>query len=294
VRVGARPLTAKEFWEYVTRTLTNLPDERAAKIDNLDKTVSSVAGDVWAYPTRDLTRTQFPFWSAIITQAASNVSIAAGSSGTVLIQPPAGETWLIWLDFHFLDYTSGDYIIYKSYDGTTYYDQNRFQTGGSYGDMLPHLGLLKVLTNSLYAAMAVSNASTASHYFYYGYSGFKLSQPLWTPKPVSPMPALPWKRKTDLVLPSAIADLDKYKAEVLGVDPNKPNEYGLAVILEEDTPLAVDPNTGFPVERFTAYVKADVLADYIAKFKAKTADPVLTGYRKYLDKWKVEGIDFGV
>jgi hypothetical protein len=36
LRVGARGVTDKEVWEYVTRTLTNLPDTRASKIDILD------------------------------------------------------------------------------------------------------------------------------------------------------------------------------------------------------------------------------------------------------------------
>jgi len=40
VGFGSPPLTAKEVWEYVTRVLTNLPDERAARIDNLDMLVS--------------------------------------------------------------------------------------------------------------------------------------------------------------------------------------------------------------------------------------------------------------
>jgi len=36
-----RGITAEEIWEYITRTLTNLDDTRASKIDNLDATISS-------------------------------------------------------------------------------------------------------------------------------------------------------------------------------------------------------------------------------------------------------------
>jgi hypothetical protein len=104
----------------------------------------------------------------------------------------------------------------------------------------------------------------------------------------------PWKKMASSPLPTALSALSKYAYNILGIDPAKPNEYSLGIILEEDTPLAVDPKTNFPVERLTVVVKADVLADLIAKFKAGTADPVATGYRKYLDKWKAEGIDFGV
>jgi hypothetical protein len=138
------------------------------------------------------------------------------------------------------------------------------------------------------------NASTTTVAGIYGYSGFKLSEPKWTPKRLNDPPAQPWKKPTTLNLPSSIAPLQKYAAEILGLDPAKPNDYALGVILEEDTPLAVDEKTGFPVERLTAVVKADVLADYIAKFKAKTADPVATGYASYIKKWLDEGIDLGV
>jgi hypothetical protein len=88
--------------------------------------------------------------------------------------------------------------------------------------------------------------------------------------------------------------LDKYKALILGLDPERPDEYALGIILEEDTPLAIDPNTGFPVERKSAYVKADVLADLILKFKSGALDYVKAGYEPYLKKWKSEGIDLGV
>jgi hypothetical protein len=146
----------------------------------------------------------------------------------------------------------------------------------------------------LYSITQLANPSSSSVNGYAGYSGFKLSQPLWTPKRLVNVEAPVWKRPKTSSLPSALAALDKYAWDILGVDPSKPNDYSLCVMLEEDTPLAVDPATNFPVERFTAVVKADVLADFIAKFQAKTADPVTTGYRKYLDKWKAEGIDFGV
>jgi hypothetical protein len=157
----------------------------------------------------------------------------------------------------------------------------------------PHaLSVSRILTNTLYGRIEGSsgNADTLD----YGYSGFKLSQPLWSPKRLSNNPAKPWKKPTTLSVPSVISPLQKYAYEILGLDPTKPEDHVLGIILEEDTPLAIDPATNFPVERLTAVVKADVLADFIMKFKAKTADPITTGYRKYLDKWKAEGIDFGV
>jgi len=257
----------------------------------------ATADQIWSYATRTLTQTKFPFWSAIITQTYGSASVAAASSAAVTITPPSGETWLIWLDFVFMMPTSGCYVEYDDYNPSTGgYNKHRLQeTGGAYGDRRPHLGVLKVLTSSLGARIGVYNADTAgSAYLFYGYSGFKLSQPLWTPKRLNDPPAQPWKKPTSLSLPSPLAPLQKYAAEILGLDPAKPNDYALGVILEEDTPLAVDEKTGFPVERLTVVVKADVLADYIAKFKAKTADPVATGYRKYLDKWRAENINLGI
>jgi hypothetical protein len=207
---------------------------------------------VWGYASRTLTQAKFPFWSSIIAQTGSVFSVAGTSISYVSIQPVPGETWLVWIDCLIQATASASMVRYYDYDGATARLHVHQQTGGSYGDVQPHIGLLKVLTNSLYARLAFENNGTASVYGSYGYSGFKLSQPIWKPKPVSPMSGLPWKRKTDLPLPPAISALDKFKAEVLGVDPSRPNDYGLAVILEEDTPLAVDPNTGFPVERLTA------------------------------------------
>jgi hypothetical protein len=237
---------------------------------------------------------KFPFWSAIITQSQGSVYCStAGTVYYVTIQPPAGETWLIWLDFY-LDYGGGNsYVRYEDYNGTAARWHSDCFTGGTYGSVYPHLGVMKILTNSLYGRMAfVSGAS--GKYGYYGYSGFKLSQPLWSPKRLPAVEPKPWKKPRSEPLPDLISALDKYAYDILGIDPSKPEEYALGIILEEDTPLAIDPATGFPVERLTAVVKADVLADLIAKFKAGTADPVATGYRRYLGKWKAEDIDLGV
>jgi hypothetical protein len=212
----------------------------------------------------------------------------------VIFQPPEGETWLVDIAGLNTSPASGADIYYGDYDGTTFRKHTGHISGGSYGDECPHFELTRIWTYSLHGRISASNPGSSSCYLYYGYSGFKLSQPLWSPKRLIDPNPMPWKKPTSLTLPSAIAPLQKYAFDILGIDPNKPNDYGLAVILEEDTPLAIDPATNFPIERVTVFVKADVLADLIAKFKAKTADPVITGYAKYLDKWKLEGIDFGV
>jgi hypothetical protein len=234
------------------------------------------------------------FWSAIITQTQGEVSVPATTWTYVSIQPPSGETWLIELACYD-DYINAGYdkkVLYQDYDGTTARDH--IMHSEKTDALTTRLALQRILTNLLYARIGfyTNGASTG----YYGYSGFKLSKPLWTPKRVDEVAVgpKPWKKSKTAILPSVLSALDKYAWDILGLDPSKPNDYALGIILEENTPLAVDPNTGFPVERLTAVVQADVLADLIGKFKAGKEDPVATGYRKYLDKWKAEGINFGV
>jgi hypothetical protein len=257
---------------------------------------SLTAADVWGYSTRTLTQAKFPFWSAIITQTQETASVAGGATVNVDIQPPSGETWYVSIDFG-LTLESSAYakrIIYQDYDGTTVREHRRryFYATGTTAPAITTADsmVVKILTNTLYARLTAYSAYATT--FEYGYSGFKLSKPLWSPERFSD--PKPWKRTKTKSLPKAIEALDKYAFDILGINPNLPDDYDLAIILEEDTPLAFDPVTKFPVERFTAVVQADVLADFIAKFKAGTADPVATGYRKYLDRWKKEGIDFGV
>jgi hypothetical protein len=328
VKVTKGGASAADIWAYATRTLTGFTgtprsnlvgaDEsiytrldvavssraaaadytaaRAAKLDNLDALISSraTAADVWTYATRELTQTKFPFWSSIITQVQGSVSVPAASNTYVNIQPPSGETW--WANISsFTDNIISNQLKsagYADYDGTTIRFHTKSGEGYDYG-IYAHLpNVSKILTNTLYASLYFYSASACTGY--YGYSGFKLSQPLWSPKRVVNAKPLPWKRPKTKHLPTGLEALDKYAFDIYDINPDKPNQYDLGIILEEDTPLAFDPATNFPVERLTAVVQDDVLADFIAKFKAGAADPVATGYRKYLDRWKKEGIDFGV
>jgi len=253
----------------------------------------ATADQIWSYATRTLTQAKFPFWSAIITQNQGYVSVASGATSTITIQPAAGETWLLFITGSLLSWYSGAYLQYADFNGSTVRVHISAFTYSTYTHGR-EVSLTKVLTSSLYGRLIAYNPDSVARDFYYGYSGFKLSQPFWSPNRLNVPPAQPWKKPTSLSLPSSIAPLQKYAAEILGLDPAKPNDYALGVILEEDTPLAIDEKTGFPVERLTAVVKADVLADFIAKFKARVADPVATGYARYIKKWLVEGIDLGV
>lgn len=207
------------------------------------------------------------------------------------MQPPSGETWMVTFAFSTRTGSIAGYsatISYYDFDGTTarLHAENNVAAPTNYPQARA-LVVERILSNSLYARLSFFN--TTAQTGYYGYSGFKLSKPLWsTIRNLEPMP---WKRPATTDLPTNISGLKKYAFDILGIDPTKPNEYGLGIVLEEDTPLAVDPDTNFPVERLTAVVKADVLSDLIKQFKSGAYDPVATGYAKYLNKWKAEGID---
>jgi hypothetical protein len=249
------------------------------------------AADVWSYSNRTLTQSKFPFWSAIITQVQGSGTSGFGGLN-IDIQPPPGETWWVTICF------SGDSaeihdIRYYDFDGSTARLHGMIVLNASYENVKPFV-ITRVLTNKLYARLYFhdSNSSTPNT-VYYGYSGFKLSQPLWSPKRLVET-GKPFKLKTDLPLPDILKPLDKYKALILGLNPAKPKEYALGIILEEDTPLAIDPETNFPVERKSVYVEANFLADLIRRFKSGAIDYVKAGYEPYLKKWKSEGIDFGI
>jgi len=234
------------------------------------------------------------FWTAIITQVQGSVSLPAATWVYVDIQPPTGETWQVEISSRCSAVgLSYDHIIrYYDYDGTTrrlhLEAMYRYATTAGYGYRMAHYAITRILTNTLYGSAAWYHETSATGY--YAYSGFKLSKPLWSPKSLSNPEPKPFKKPTDKRLPSVIEALDQYKAEILGLDPLKPNEYALGIVLEEDTPLAVDPITGFPIERKSAYVEANILADFIDKIKSGVLSPAEVGYKKYFDKWKAEGL----
>ena len=216
------------------------------------------------------------FWSAIITQTQGSVSVAAGSTSIVDIQPSSGETWLVWIDFGAI--YAGGRCAYYDFDGSTsrqhLYDHGE---GGDYG----HLSVLKILTDSLYARLSFTNVDAAEHTAVYGYSGFKLSEPKWQPLRLGDDPV--WKRKLTVSLPDQIKQLEKYACEIWDGMRYKP-----AIMLEENKSLAVDPKTKNPVERLTSYVYVD---DFVKNLDIIKTDPDRTGYRRYFEKWREEGIE---
>jgi hypothetical protein len=244
---------------------------------------------------RTLTQTKFPFWSDIIILTGSFVSLPAGSTVYVEIRPPAGETWYITV--------AGGTRVYPTYgdsdarlelwDGTSAVDlyvASRVRiTSAGFAPFYLSLVATVIITNLVRCRLALYNGSSYNLTGYYGYSGFKLSHPQWSPVRTHNQKPKPWRRPLSKPLPPGVAPLRRYAYDILGADPSNPDEYEPAIILEENTPLAIDPNTGQPVELLTVVVRTSVLADLLAKFKTGELDPVKAGYEKYLDKWKQEG-----
>jgi len=242
-------------------------------------TISTNPSAIWSYPTRTLSQTKFPFWSAIILPQNSSVSIASGGTlVSVSIQPPSGETWWIFLNA-VIDYVAANYLKVYDYDGTTKRLHTEHNSGGSYGDRAPHSETSFIITNSIWITIDMYNTGTSSCYGYYGYSGFKLSQPQWSPKRLND-PTPPWKRKTtQFPIPDAVKAIAD---RIVDIYDFSIGDYRQAIILEEDTPLAVDPKTSFPVEGLTAIAYVDeFIKNILTPYKQGTLDLVKSGWKKY-------------
>jgi len=242
-----------------------------------------VAGssDIWNYPNRTLTQAKFPFWSAIIVQTGGSLSVSASSIAVLDIQPASGETWLIFLD-GLLDYVLGGLEVqYASYDGTTEIIQTARRTGGSYGYLKAEINVIRVITNTLWARLKFMNSSSGALTGRYGYAGFKLSEPKFIPKRAYDPPV--WKRRPQ-ILPAELQNIKDYVWEIYN---HNVEDYRTAIVFEENTPLAYDPNTGFPIERYTVYAFYDDLKKILSLI---ASDPKKTGYNKYIDILKKAGL----
>jgi len=246
-----------------------------------------------AYPPGLNLPAKYPFWSAIMLLNTGSVSISSGSTVYVDIQPASNETWFAFIQAFQSVTTSVNnqpvYIYVNKYDGNTL-----SQIGGDYGQVnanygfyrLPSININAILSNSLWVRLSFYQTGTGvTGTGYYGYSGFKLSKPLW--KTIPAVDPKPFKQKASSQLPDVLTPLSDFAVDIY--DPSI-NDYKTSIILEEDTPIALDPNTQFPVERLSAYVSVDDLVNIINGIKKGTFDPVKSGWKKYLDKWNSLGI----
>jgi len=266
-----------------------------------------------------------PFWSAIITQTQGDVDVPHATFVYVDIQPPAMQTWQLWIDTCiYTPKTYLSYLWYYDYDGTTrrlHHGWTRDTTTNvDYGHFFSRFstGLLKILTNALYASLMYWQNSGYLQTVSYGYSGFKLSQPLWSSVraqgQANPLiKPKPWKRKPSKLLPLP-RKIKALEPDAFDRWNDQIRDYELSIMLEEDTPLAVDPETGFAIERLTACIKAEDLVNLLNQRDEPTLRPdvvleappkcrgrnmreltkeefeEVTGYKKYFDKWRDKGI----
>jgi len=204
--------------------------------------------EIWEYSERTLTQTKFPFWSAVIPSEPKSYGVNEGASGYLTIQPPSGETWLIWLYVYFLNSYAGSYIeIYvKSSIDTNRIAGQKIETkysGNDYGgDVCGRM--VGVFNNTFYPVIRYVNADPDySHTLYYIYGGFKLGTKLAKIRSLSTIREEPQvgefrilKRISENIY---LAEIDGEKAEI--------------ELLRNNEVLAIDEDTGQPVERVTEF-----------------------------------------
>jgi len=318
VKIGYKVLLAADVWTYTPRTLTEIKGTPRSDLVGADEPIytrldanvstrsSHSALDVWHMPKASIVTSgtiglhlkETVEKRSAITPVTGTIGVPAATWTSVDIQPPAGEIWdVIVTMFHGIAgqwyYTAAGILCY--FDGTSeYWKLYRSIASGSYGDATTFLSDRMYLTNTKYLRIkhyAGGGAVTG----YRQYWGFKLGAskiPSHTLKNPSELPV--WKR--DKVI--AFEPLRPYGCEIFdGL------RYREAIMLEEDTPLLIDEK-GNIIERLTVYAFLD---DFEALFKDIITDttkrPMMTymradsvkrklGWEKYLDKWKVEGIEF--
>jgi len=231
--------------------------------------------EIWAYPTRTLTQAQFPFWSGIIVQTWYTALVPAGAYVYLYIQPPPGETWWVSIDATLMTVAGNSHVIIRWYDGAVGVAGAACKIGGTYGWLLPSRSSTRVITNAYYIEIEYYNAGTVGTGGVYVYSGFKCSKPLWSPERVGRRELPPRKRPLSQELPAELRHLKHRACEIL----DERGKYTPAIVLEEDTPLALDPATRHPVERMSVYVPVEDLVRLLPRIRA---DPEDTGYAKYL------------
>jgi len=234
--------------------------------------------DIWSYSNRTLTQSKFPFWSSIINQTASSRSIGAGSSTTIEIQPPSGETWFVYV-IGFLgidDANSMVEVLYKNSSGNI----PRARSKGPF----PYVPVLTIMTNDKWLGIWYYNASSYDTSLYYSYSGFRLSTEFYEIKRTEPEPVVQVIREyRGYEVPLEVKPLEKYLVEVYDFDKR---DYVPAILLEKDVVLARSRD-GFPIERLTSWITVE---NFIRLLDLILREPVRTGFDKYLKKWRSEGI----
>ena len=207
--------------------------------------------DVWKYATRTLTQSQFPFWTEVITQQYHSHSVSGDSSYTVSIQPPTDETWLLFIDFFLNGSNEDSYVQYRQYDGTNTYAHNQHYTMGHYGDVKPHLNVIKILTHSLYAQLYYKNTTSSNRTANYGYAGFKLGTKKAEFENLEEIEIRPYERDTKYKIRS---EFDGLEDLIKDVYDNTVDDYKQVLYFYKDKTIRKDKKTGHIIEKVSSYI----------------------------------------
>jgi len=251
--------------------------------------------EIWEYSERTLTQTKFGFWSEIILLTDSVVSVSADSTVIVDIRPPSGETWFVFIDAVLRSDVAGSYIyIARDCPDTIPCVHNWCEIAGSYGLKYPTLSVTKILTYDYYVYIYAKNSDTSnSRTLFYGYSGFKLSKPLYLPERNMQLrnqlrEQIRRMKTTEFRIPDEVEALRDSIVDVYDLSEGK---WRQAIILEKDTPLAKDERTGHVIERLSVMCYVDDFINNILKrLKLGQLDLERSGWKKYFEKWRNEGI----
>jgi len=312
VKIGYKVLLAADVWTYTPRTLTGFTGKPRSELVGADECIytrlnrkaTAIKGFDDLIPVTPVSGSYGEKLKEMVIryeriEAQGSVSIGAGVSTSIVIQPPAGEYWEISISTILQTGAPSARANPRLYDATlatyggrahSWYREDSTSDSGGQGHRL--------ISNTQYIDIYGSNQDTVGRTLYYAYSGFKIKS---SSIPKAKIIRLTEIKKPELhnpsvpTLPDYLSPLQKYAFYDFEGDE--------AILLEKDTPLAKDEK-GNIIERLTAWVKLKSFERLFGDLIADTTKrPLMTyirdrsvakkmGWGKYVDKWKAEGIEF--
>jgi len=234
-----------------------------------------------------------------IVRSRGVISLAAYTSGTVAIQPAAGETWLISIGQGILAYDGASYIY--EYAGVTphYLTINKGATGFRSSSHFSKA----TIDNTWYLELYAYNPDGVAHDWTYAYSGYKIKSS-----------SLRIARFTVCERLEEEYELRKLSSDIGSIalpdylEPLRDRAFtdldgDTAILFEKDVPLRKDEK-GNVIERLTAWFKVkdferifgDIIEDPAKRpimhhIKERDADGRM-GWLRYMKKFEEEGIEF--
>jgi len=231
-------------------------------------------------------------------EASGSVSVAAGASVSVAVQPPTGETWETGASCRITTTAAGTWVGVSINDGVA-------DIGGRYikpdgGHPYPYVSLNSYITNSIYFELEGRNADGVAQTFDYLYKYFKvrassmrISKLEATERLIRELEIIQRVSREPEVPDYLLALEDRCFIDHQGDD---------ALHLEKDVPLRKDEADNI-IERLSIWVKlkdferlfSDIIADPAKRpimhyIKERDADGKM-GWLRYMVKFEGEGIE---